>query len=200
MRGLIICGYPGVGKTSIAGRQNCIDLESSLFSYDVDGDPLDPNIWVSRYCAVAIDLAMQGYTVLTSTHARVIDGFENSDDQQKIPKVIFCPRLNMKEAWTQRLKDRYQRNPSEKNWRAYEHVLKHFDKIVFLSGSTLPCFSPKDMDYDFDDCVYTIKNIVHDPFLRTLTWDEFCKYEEYHKDICVNPIATELYFRRIDKV
>ena len=31
--GLIICGYPGVGKSSIAGWNNCIDLESSYFSH-----------------------------------------------------------------------------------------------------------------------------------------------------------------------
>lgn len=27
-RELIICGYPGVGKSSIAGWNNCIDLET----------------------------------------------------------------------------------------------------------------------------------------------------------------------------
>lgn len=30
-KGLIICGYSGVGKSSIAGWNNCIDLESSYF-------------------------------------------------------------------------------------------------------------------------------------------------------------------------
>jgi broad-specificity NMP kinase len=29
---LIICGYPGIGKSSIAGWDHCIDLESSKYS------------------------------------------------------------------------------------------------------------------------------------------------------------------------
>ena len=37
MKGLIICGYPGIGKSSIAGWNNCIDLESSYFSRDEKG-------------------------------------------------------------------------------------------------------------------------------------------------------------------
>lgn len=199
MRGLIICGYPGVGKTSIAGRHNCIDLESSLFSHDVDGDPLDPNIWVPRYCEVAKDLARQGYTVLTSTHKKVIEAFEQKKESDTMPKVIFCPRVEMKDEWVKRLKERYAKIPSEKNRRAYEYILRHFDDVKLLGGSLLPCFSPKDIDYDLEDCIYEILNIAYDPFLRTLKWDEFCKYTEYHKDLCVNPIATELYFRRVEK-
>ena len=200
MRGLIICGYPGVGKSSIAGRHNCIDLESSLFSHDVDGDPLDPNMWVPRYCEVAIDLAKQGYTVLTSTHMKVIEQFERDlPSSRQIPKVIFCPRSEMKDAWIEKLKDRYYKSKLEKDKRAYEHVLKYFDKVKLLGGSLLPCFSPKEIDYDFEKCIDEISGLARDPFLRTVSWEEFCKYEEYHKDLCVNPLTTELYFRRIEK-
>lgn len=199
MRGLIVCGYPGVGKSSIAGRHNCIDLESSLFSHDIDGDPLDPNIWIPRYCEVAKDLARQGYTVLTSTHKKVIEAFEQKKESDNVPKVIFCPRVGMKDEWIKRLKDRYVKMPSEKNQRAYEYVLRHFDDVKLLGGSLLPCFSPIDICYDLDDCIYEITNIAYDPFLKTLSWAEFCKYEEYHRDLCVNPITTELYFRRIEK-
>lgn len=197
MRGLIVCGYPGIGKTSIAGRHNCIDLESSLFSHDIDGDPIDPNIWVPRYCEVAKDLARQGYTVLTSTHKRVIETFEQKKESDNVPKVIFCPRVEMKDAWVKRLKERYAKIPSEKNRRAYEYVLRHFDDVKLLGGSLLPCFSPIDISYDLDDCIYEITNIAYDPFLKTLSWAEFCKYEEYHRDLCVNPITTELYFRSV---
>ena len=75
--GLIICGYPGVGKSSIAGWHNCIDLESSFFSHRAD-IPQKLDYWVPQYCQVAIDLALQGYTVFTSTHHAVIEYFKKS--------------------------------------------------------------------------------------------------------------------------
>lgn len=153
MKGLIICGYPGVGKSSVAGWKNCIDLESSHFSHDDMGYSLDSNVWVPRYCAVAMDLARQGFTVLCSTHSGVINFFENLN--LRLPDqvggiVIFYPRPWMKGKWIERLKSRYQDNPSEKNRRAYEHALRYFDNdLEFLGAASLPCLRPKGMEYDF---------------------------------------------------
>ena len=116
LAGLIICGYPGVGKSSIGGWYNCIDLESSYFSKGWDGsmvnilqEPLNyvktsledevktlriPS-WVSCYADVGMDLADQGYTVLMSTHKDVLDFLEAASKAQEtygdepIRPVIF---------------------------------------------------------------------------------------------------------------
>lgn len=153
MKGLIICGYPGVGKSSVAGWKNCVDLESSNFSHDDTGFLLDPNDWVPKYCTVAMDLAKQGFTVLCSTHGDVIHCFESMS--AKLPEqvggiVIFYPRPWMKSRWIERLKDRCVSNPSKRNKRAYEHALRYFDNdLEFLGATSLPCFRPKGMEYDF---------------------------------------------------
>lgn len=169
MKGLIICGYPGVGKSSVAGWKNCVDLESSYFSHDDMGYSLDSNAWVPRYCEVAMDLARQGFTVLCSTHTDVINYFENlslSLPEQVGRIVIFYPRLWMKGRWIEKLKKRYQDNPSEKNRRAYEHALRYFDNdLEFLGAASLPCFRPKSMEYDFKKYIL-------------LTRKTFCEEEE----------------------
>ena len=153
MKGLIICGYPGVGKTTVAGWKNCVDLESSNFSHDDTGFLLDPNDWVPKYCTVAMDLAKQGFTVLCSTHTDVIHYFENMNlslPEQVGAIVIFYPRNWMKGRWIRRLKDRYISNPSKRNRRAYEHALHYYDDdLVSLVESSLPCLRPKTPEYDF---------------------------------------------------
>lgn len=47
---MIYVGYPCIGKTSIAGKNNFIDLESSLFNNGSDN-------WAKTYADVAIDLS-----------------------------------------------------------------------------------------------------------------------------------------------
>ena len=80
MKGLIICGYPGIGKSSIAGWNNCIDLESSYFSRDEKGFALCDTDWVTRYCKLAFDLARQGFTVLLSCHELVRNQLKEMKD------------------------------------------------------------------------------------------------------------------------
>ena len=48
MKGLIVIGYQGIGKSSIGGKYNCIDLESSNFYIDDKRD----NDWYKIYCNI----------------------------------------------------------------------------------------------------------------------------------------------------
>ena len=121
-KGLIICGYPGIGKSSIAGWNNCIDLESSYFSHDKQGREISPMDWQSIYCKLAMDLACQGYTVMVSTHEGVRVEFKKLKIHRRykdIQIVIFCPRLGMKEEWAIRLVNRYIKTNNEKDLRAF---------------------------------------------------------------------------------
>ena len=58
-KGLIICGYPGIGKSSCAGWNGAIALESSTFSQE-----MGMMNWIPIYVKTAIQLAEQGFTVL----------------------------------------------------------------------------------------------------------------------------------------
>jgi len=109
MKGLIVCGYPGVGKSSIAGWNKCVDLESSYFSYrpayDVhDGIcvniPVRTDVWTKQYCPIAINLANQGFIVMTSYHKSVIEYFMSAIYPKNVSgAVIFAPDRRYKKEW-----------------------------------------------------------------------------------------------------
>ena len=61
---MIISGYQGIGKSTLAGKNNCIDLESGNFW--VGRKRSDD--WYKIYCNIAVHLSRQGYTVFVSSH------------------------------------------------------------------------------------------------------------------------------------
>lgn len=149
MKGLIVCGYPGVGKSSIAGWNKCIDLESSYFScvpiHDAYDDtyvyiPIKANIWAKQYCPIAIDLANQGFIVMTSCHKPVIEYFMSAIYPKNVPEVvIFAPDCRYKKEWIDRLSDRYNKSKLQKDERALTRATQYFDEdIAFLNNCGLP--------------------------------------------------------------
>lgn len=169
-KGLIVCGYPGVGKSSIGGWNNCIDLESSYFSHRAYV-PQKLKSWVPQYCAVAISLAQQGFTVLVSTHKEVIAHLIFTIFPQKltgidVEVVIFCPDHRYKQEWIERLKKRVcLPNALDKHERALQHVEEHFDDDMdYLNNCGLPVYIPAWLDYDLRDYINRIRKIAN---LRT---------------------------------
>lgn len=168
-KGLIICGYPGIGKSSIAGWNNCIDLESSYFSHDDEGNRIMPDeAWVKRYCDMAILLARQGYTVMVSTHMAVVDQLKKSvceyDRFKWNPRIIIlAPHEDLKEAWAQRLLARWISTSEyhvdyEKNYRAFAGGITYFhSNIASLIGSHIPIYFIRSIDYDLRDHILRIR-------------------------------------------
>ena len=162
-KGLIICGYPGVGKSSIAGWNNCIDLESSWFSYDEKGNKKYPDdTWCVDYCNLAMRLAAQGYTVLTSTHACVINELRDHkfvlDYKYKVKVVIFVPRSDMKKAWVERLVNRYIESDKDADLRAFIGGIQYWDsKMATIRHTDFPVYCPDSIDYDFRDYILKIR-------------------------------------------
>lgn len=68
---MIITGYQGIGKSTLASKSDkIINLESTCFwKYEEDvylnktGNKSRPDDWYVYYCQVAQDLSRQGYTV-----------------------------------------------------------------------------------------------------------------------------------------
>lgn len=159
-RGIIVCGYPGVGKSSIAGWENCIDLESSIFHeiQDADNGPK----WEEVYCMTAINLASQGFTVMTSTHRSVVQFFYDYAPLMRHWGVagpfIFCPKKEMKWAWIDRVSKRFQDDQTDGHFRAYERVRKYFDDdIDWLTSFTRMVRQPDNIDYDLKDYIQEIR-------------------------------------------
>lgn len=121
---MIIIGYPGVGKTSLAGRYNqYIDLESSNWN---SPDNTKPDMWWWSYGKVAEDLSRQGYRVFVSCHPSVQKYFEESNEYV----MVLYPSLELKEEWIKRVTDRYDRDRSMKNLAALNNVELYYDKQI----------------------------------------------------------------------
>ena len=157
------CGFPGIGKSSIGGWNNCIDLESSYFSRTKDSYALSSDDWVWRYCETALNLANQGYTVLISCHESVRDYLHEKVKYRalsgcNVPIVIFRPSSNMKEDWAIRLVNRYLKSGLDKDLRAFEGAIKYWGTdMQYMNAQYLPIYYPKDITYDLRDCVLKIR-------------------------------------------
>ena len=146
MKGLIMIGYQGVGKSGIGGKQGCVDLESS--SFYVDG--ARPEKWYEIYCRIAIGLAAQGYTVLTSSHKDVVEYFKAAELPETVGRVVVvCPRGTARDAWIRRLEIRYQKTKTEKDYRALINAKEKWDEsIAYLYSCGLPVYQPQKTTYD----------------------------------------------------
>ena len=99
-RNLIICGFPGVGKSSAAEIcKNILDLESTPFHFWDDGKSEDPN-WFVRYVneiEKSANDARYNY-ILVSTHKLV-----RSEMQYRgIPYIIVTPLAKLKDEYLSR--------------------------------------------------------------------------------------------------
>lgn len=150
---MIIIGYPGIGKTSLAGRYNqYIDLESSNFN-NVYGEKTEG--WHIPYCKVAEDLSKQGYRVFVSCHKEVQEYFNKSNEYV----IVVYPAIELKEQWLDRIKKRFENEPSIKNDKALESVDKYYNiHIKSLMNSPFENkLKLKDMNYTLDN---EIDNVV----------------------------------------
>lgn len=125
---MIITGYQGIGKSTLASRNDkIIDLESSSFWKYEEGNKTRHDDWYVYYCQVAQHLSAQGYTIFVSCHQEVRDWLSNHNEEK------FCaifPSPKLKEDWLKRLEDRFNASKSEKDLRAWEHAKISFDSDI----------------------------------------------------------------------
>ena len=70
---MIICGFPGTGKTTMAKFSRWVDLESTPFRKN----------W-RLYAEVAKHMSDQGYTVMISTHSELLDELEQLETRYTV--------------------------------------------------------------------------------------------------------------------
>ena len=131
MKGMIFCGYPGIGKTSIGGDSiqmedgrwnSIIDLETSLMK----GNNERPINWVEIYVNYVQDLVMQGINVMCSTHRLV----RNELEKRNLIYINVMPNLNIKEYWLCKLHQRLKNSGLEKDSLAYGRAMQCYDKDI----------------------------------------------------------------------
>lgn len=88
---MIICGFPGTGKTMMARLSNWVDLEST---------PFEKDWW--RYAKVAKHMSDNGYTVMVSTHRELLERLE----QMEVSYTVVVPPVSDKDIYINRYKQR----------------------------------------------------------------------------------------------
>lgn len=152
VKGCVIIGYQGIGKSTLARRSNkYIDLESSCFF--IDG--VRSEDWYIPYSNVAIDIASQGYRVFTSSHECVRKQLISSLPlkHRKDVRLFVCfPCHNLKGAWIEKLQYRYEETKLEKDMKAWLNAKDRFDDNIREISNTFPAgrIILWDIDYDLE--------------------------------------------------
>lgn len=125
---MIYVGYQGVGKSTLAGKDNFIDLESSNFWIDTSGVGVysRPNGWEQIYVNIAKHLSDQGYNVFLSSHKQIRE-YMNANN---IEFIVIYPELIIKDAWINKLKLRYEQSKSDKDNKALMAAEKFYDDNI----------------------------------------------------------------------
>lgn len=119
---MILVGYQGVGKSTLAGKGKYIDLESGNFW--VNGRR--SNNWYKVYCNIAEHLSAQGYNVFVSSHEVVREQLRNSEEKV----VVIYPSLELKDFWIQKLKTRLEESKLTKDYKAYMNAVDKYEENI----------------------------------------------------------------------
>lgn len=159
-KGMIIVGYQGIGKSTLA--KDCsgyIDLESGNFW--IDGKRADD--WYIPYCNIAIHLAQQGYIVFTSSH-QVVRDYLSENRPIDIPLVMCCPVVELKNVWIKKLEDRYNESKLEKDYKAWKNAEDRYTENIneILNSKASYNISIATIPYDLDYIIQASRFIFID--------------------------------------
>ena len=160
---MIIVGYPGVGKSSVAANQfnNFIDLESNNFFYEKEGIMVRDEDWYKPYCKIAVHLSSQGFNVFVSSHNKVRDELKKYDEKV----IAVCPSLKLKDKWINRLKQRYNKSKSEKDMKALIRAEANYEYDVNnLISSIDDTLIIENTNYDLEEILndYMVNKFILD--------------------------------------
>lgn len=156
---MIVIGYQGIGKSTLAGRDNkFIDLESGNFW--VDGKRYDD--WYKPYCKIAEHLSQQGYVVFVSSHEVVRNYLSKSSEVI----IVAHPALELKNEWITKLHRRYADSGLEKDYKALANARDRYEEnineIIAYAGQNDLCrLQINNMSYDLEAQLISIKNTIN---------------------------------------
>lgn len=144
---MIIIGYQGIGKSTLANRDNgYIDLESGNFWYN----GVRPSDWYIYYCNIAEHLSKQGYYVFTSSHEVVRNRLKNSSE------IVICvyPSILLADQWTKKLEQRYYQSHLEKDYKAWKNAEdRYHENISELMMCGIPHIEINSLNYNLKDLI-----------------------------------------------
>ena len=144
---MIIIGYQGIGKSTLAGKNNYIDLESGNFWHN----GVRPDNWYVFYCQIAEHLSQQGFNVFVSSHEVVRNRLRKYSKEEL---YIVHPSIELKEKWIDKLKKRFESSKLEKDYKAWMNAEdRYVENINELKNSGINCIEIIDMKYSLEDII-----------------------------------------------
>lgn len=146
---MIIIGYQGIGKSTLCRNGNgFIDLESGNFWVEGYRSP----DWPVVYTNIAVHLYKQGYHVFTSSHEVVRNEFRKYT-KDSIPIAICYPSLELRNAWCEKLEERYNHTTLEKDFKAWKNAVDVYNKNIMelMAETKFIHIELKTMNYDLKD-------------------------------------------------
>lgn len=147
---MIVIGYPGIGKSTLAEQDlKYIDLESSCFRNK--SDQSKPENWHIYYCQMAEYLSAQGYIVFVSSHKEIQNYFRDNRNEYAI---CIYPSILIADQWKAKLKERYENTNTDKNYRAWLNAeTQYMVNISALMICGIPHVEINDMNYNLADLI-----------------------------------------------
>ena len=155
---MIVVGYQGIGKSTLAGRDcKYIDLESGNFW--IDGRRADD--WYKPYCKIAEHLSEQGYIVFVSSH-EVVRQYLVENSRELV--ALVYPSIELKEAWIDKLEKRYIKSGLEKDYKALTNAkYSYVENIKELQESCIEYkLEINKLSYDLESMLIHLKNQIGD--------------------------------------
>lgn len=155
---MIVVGYQGIGKSTLAGRDyKYIDLESGNFW--VDGKRADD--WYKPYCKIAEHLSAQGYIVFVSSH-EVVRQYLVENSRELV--ALVYPSIELKDAWIDKLEKRYIKSGLEKDYKALMNAKNRYvENIQELQESCIEYkLEINKLSYDLESMLIHLKNQIGD--------------------------------------
>ena len=155
---MIVVGYQGIGKSTLAGRDHkYIDLESENFW--IDGRRADD--WYKPYCKIAEHLSEQGYIVFVSSH-EVVRQYLVENSRELV--ALVYPSIELKEAWIDKLEKRYIKSGLEKDYKALTNAkYSYVENIKELQESCIEYkLEINKLSYDLESMLIHLKNQIGD--------------------------------------
>ena len=153
---MIIFGYQGIGKSSLANSPAgalYIDLESSMFRTPIH--PERSEDWFQAYGNIVCDLDKQGKFVFSACHQQIRDYIASEKDLKGVVAAICYPSLELREEWLYRLRQRWMDTQLPKDKAALDFAEASYSSSI----KTLD----KDTDYDhiiLNNMNYNLMNIL----------------------------------------
>lgn len=155
MKGAIICGYPGIGKSTLASpTSGYIDLESGNFWCGVERD----KYWHMVYCNLAIHFAKQGYRVFVSSHEVIRNHLSSLPRDPDVQMVVCFPAQNLEAEWINKLFVRWCSSPSDKNMAAWQRACRKYRDDIkdLINQEGFTKIVIEDMRYDLESILYDV--------------------------------------------